>query len=436
MHIPFKQILPYGLCALPLAFASLPIYVHAPEFYAVEFSLSLGTLGLLLLLIRALDAVQDPLLGWVIDRHPAARASLTLAAMLLFALSFAALFNPIQHHTLLWFAGSLFGVTLAYSTLSIMLNTQGGIWSAKASDHTRITTTREAFGLLGLLTAAALPTVLQQELSMVESFTMLSAIFTVILILCGGAYLYWQRAILPATRAKKRTETSVKATLRQWGHLIAREKAFYGTYLLSVFASSIPAVLVLFFIRDRLGAEDQAGLFLLLYFLAGALGMPLWHQLAKRLGQAQSWAISMALAIATFVWAYFLGIGDTAQYMVICVASGIAFGAELALPPAMIAGRVAAQKHNDQAGSYYALMAFCLKLSIALAAGLTLPLLDLAGYVPAQENSDQALHALSLSYALVPCALKIGALFLLIHTNLGGIHAIITQKGSTTHGTA
>jgi len=50
-----------------------------------------------------------------------------------------------------------------------------------------------------------------------------------------------------------------------------------------------------------------------------------------------------------------------------------------------------------------------LKASVALAAGLTLPALQWAGYVPAQENSDAALHALSVTYALVPCGLKLVA---------------------------
>ena len=43
-------------------------------------------------------------------------------------------------------------------------------------------------------------------------------------------------------------------------------KHFFLAYLISTFASSIPAVLVLFFVRDYLLAESWTGLFLLLYF--------------------------------------------------------------------------------------------------------------------------------------------------------------------------
>jgi len=106
----------------------------------------------------------------------------------------------------------------------------------------------------------------------------------------------------------------------------------------------------LFFIRDRLGATQEAGLFLLLYFLAGAVGMPLWSFLARRIGLTKSWALSMALAIISFVWAYFLGTGDVWHYGVICVVSGIAFGAELSLPPAMLAGMIAKSGGQASAG--------------------------------------------------------------------------------------
>ena len=54
-------------------------------------------------------------------------------------------------------------------------------------------------------------------------------------------------------------------------------------------ASAIPATLVLFFIQDRLGADASwQGVFLLLYFLAAALSMPLWARAVGRWGLARS----------------------------------------------------------------------------------------------------------------------------------------------------
>ena len=47
--------------------------------------------------------------------------------------------------------------------------------------------------------------------------------------------------------------------------------------------------------------------------------------------------LSMGVAIAAFVWAFFLPPGNAVAYGVICVLSGLALGADLALPPSMLA---------------------------------------------------------------------------------------------------
>ena len=47
--------------AAPFASAGLPIYIHAPKFCADEYGVSLATLGAVLIGLRLLDVVQDPL---------------------------------------------------------------------------------------------------------------------------------------------------------------------------------------------------------------------------------------------------------------------------------------------------------------------------------------------------------------------------------------
>ncbi|MEQ9567745.1 MAG: MFS transporter, partial [Pseudomonadales bacterium] len=61
------QLLQYSVLALPLAFAGLPIYLLAPDFYATSYQVSLTSIGIGLLILRLLDAAIDPLLGYLID---------------------------------------------------------------------------------------------------------------------------------------------------------------------------------------------------------------------------------------------------------------------------------------------------------------------------------------------------------------------------------
>ena len=59
------QLFKYAFLALPLAFAGLPIYIHAPDYYTTNLGISLTAIGYILLILRAVDAVQDPIIGQI-----------------------------------------------------------------------------------------------------------------------------------------------------------------------------------------------------------------------------------------------------------------------------------------------------------------------------------------------------------------------------------
>ncbi|MFY8101171.1 MAG: MFS transporter, partial [Allorhizobium sp.] len=65
---PSSRLAFYALPAIPLAAIALPFYIVVPSFYADHFALSLATIGTLLLGIRLIDAITDPLFGWLSDR--------------------------------------------------------------------------------------------------------------------------------------------------------------------------------------------------------------------------------------------------------------------------------------------------------------------------------------------------------------------------------
>lgn len=121
----------------------------------------------------------------------------------------------------------------------------------------------------------------------------------------------------------------------------------------------------------------------------------------------------MLLAVLAFSGAYFLQAGDTTGFVLICILSGGALGADLALPPALLAALI--RQHHDQAqreGAYFGLWNWATKMNLALAAGIALPLLELFGYQPASVD-PHTLHSLSLAYAVLPCLLKLLAAVLL-----------------------
>jgi Na+/melibiose symporter-like transporter len=109
-------------------------------------------------------------------------------------------------------------------------------------------------------------------------------------------------------------------------------------------------------------------------------------------------------------------------FVFVCALSGLAFGADLAVPSALLAGQIAHNGDKGQReGAYFGWWNLAGKLNLALAAGLALPLLQWLGYqsgggavpeIQAQAH-EQGLRALTLAYAVLPCALKLLAAVLL-----------------------
>jgi GPH family glycoside/pentoside/hexuronide:cation symporter len=392
--LPSRQLIAYGALGLPLAFAALPLYVHLVPFYAESIPLAL--LGILLLALRFFDAVIDPLLGVLLDRFPHPRGLIALSLPLL-GVGWMGLFVPQRPWPPIpWLLTMLTLTTVGYSLATVVHNAWAARLCATAAERARLFASREAFGLAGVVLAASLPTLLAPTLS--TGLTRTGPWFLLLLIALGGVTL------LGTQRTVLRVEPFART---QWLRPFAQPlfRRFAPGYLLSAVASALPASLVFFFIDDVLQMGAWAGLFLALYFIAGAAGLPLWMRLVHRIGLFDAWLLSMVLAIFTFASAFTLGAGDGLGYALICVASGVALGADLALPSALVAEMVDVDQ-GSQPGLYYGLMSFLAKLALALAAGLALPLLDLWGYQPGGEQ----LWPLSFAYALLPCLLKLAAL--------------------------
>ena len=399
----WRNSLAYGLMGLPLAFAALPLYVILPNHYARQFGVPLAALGAVLLGARLLDALIDPWLGrfndWLMLRSSAAvlaasavAAALLAAGLLLLFFPTLLLSEPSVSDLLRWAALMLMLTYLGYSLLSISHQSWGALLGGNEAQRGRITGTREALALAGVLLAAVLPSLLGLPGAL--------ALFAGFLLL---AWWTWRRSVPPQSLPNGGGHTGLMQPLRD-----GRFVRLLGVFMLNGIASAVPATLVLFFVQDRLQAPTQMEpAFLGVYFLSAAVSIPLWLALVRRLGLARSWLLGMVLAVLVFIWAGVLSAGDAWLFLGVCALSGLALGADLALPSAMLAGLLQLRPGGPaMAGAYFGWWNFAAKLNLALAAGLALPLLEGFGYQPGARD-PQALQALTLAYCILPCVLKV-----------------------------
>lgn len=391
-----------SLYALMLAAAGIPLYIHLPRFAAVNLGLGLGLIGTILLGIRVIDLVQDPAIGWAIDRWPAAQplfaalaaGGLAVSFPILFTLGPGSVAGLVAVLVLLFSAYSL-GMILLYGRSATLAETPtpGALMTLAAY--------REGGMLGGVILAALAPALFVALGAGGQGYPAFG------LFLGGLALLTWA-----VTRPIWRRRPLPGDGLTLTG--LARAQGL--RLLLIAFVNSLPvaitSTLFLFFVEDRLGLGGKSGGLLVLFFLSAGLSVPLWTRIAHRIGPRATLLIAMPLAVLGFVGAAFLAAGNLAGFAAICVASGVALGADMVILPAMFS--VALTRAGLNAGTAFGIWSFAGKLALALAAFAVLPVLERSGFVPGQGNGPGALQALNISYAVLPSILKLCAIALVL----------------------
>ncbi len=388
-----------GATAAMLAFAGLPLYIHLPNYYAVEMEVELAVLGAVLLAARAFDSLQDPLIGRLADRWSHSRELWARVAGGLLVVGFLLLFAPPSWGEPL--PRLIIGLLVAFSgfsALQIALYDHGLAQATKAGGgYTRIALWREVGGLAGICLAAAVPAVMVTIYGASLGYSGYAIFFTgfvvVVLMLMRGKWL-----------ASEESSVGVgfQEALRAPGVIPV---LLFG--LINALPTAVTSTLFFFFVDDILVAREQAGPILLVFFAAAATAAPAWARLADRIGRKATLAIGMSVSIPAFIGVVTLGSGDIIAFYAIVVASGVAIGADMILVPAMLAVKI-----RGGGARVFSAWTFLQKMALAVAAGTAFPLLALVGYEPGTLE-ESGLLALTLTYALVPCALKLVALVVL-----------------------
>ncbi len=392
-----------SLYALMLAAAGIPLYIHLPRFASVNLGIGLGMIGTVLLVIRLVDLVQDPLLGWAIDRWPTAQSSFAVIAALGLALGFPLLFTLPDGVSVTRLAVVLVLLFSAYSLGTILLYGRSATLAERPEPRDLMTVAafREGGMLAGVVIAAIAPTLLVGIGAGRQGYPVYGLALGVLAVMTAVVTLpMWRRPAI----------TGDRLSLASLGNAGASRLLILA--LINSLPIAITSTLFLFFVEDRLLLTGKAGPLLILFFISAGLSVPLWTRLARRIGNKQTLLIAMPLSIAGFMGAAFLTAGNLAGFAAICIASGAALGADMVILPAMFSISLTVAGLNASAA--FGIWSFAGKLGLALAAFAILPLLEYSGFTPGQPNSTQALTTLNITYAVIPCILKLGALSLVL----------------------
>jgi Na+/melibiose symporter-like transporter len=411
-----RRLIAYALPALPLAALTLPLYVVVPTFYVETVGLSLAAVGQALFLVRLVDAISDPVVGLLADRFRprlGRRRVWFAAAALPTAIAAAMMLTPPDGATATYLL--LWGIVLscAWTAASIPYTAWGAELARDYHGRTRIAAAREGTVVIGVVVAIALPVAVTSGGIADQAGGLAAlALFVLVALPLSAALAVW---LVPEPHDTSRTRLALWASL---GHIV-RNRPFVrliAAFLLNGFANGLPATLFLFFVASVLEAPAYAGVLLLVYFVAGVAGIPLWLRLSRRFGKHRTWCGAMIFACAIFAFVPFLGPGDLWLFVGVCVLTGAAVGADLVLPPAIQADVIdvdTANSGDERSGLYFALWGLATKLALALAVGVAFPILEVVGFRADDPADRSGLLELALLYAAVPVVLKLAAIALM-----------------------
>jgi Na+/melibiose symporter-like transporter len=417
----------------------LPLFVYLPTFYNETLGLSLTAVGFALLLARSLDVVTDPLIGLLNDRFTLfsskhdnsvkwRRKSFMLAGVPILLIGLIFLLKPESDVSVTYLFLWSFITYLGWTLINIPWLAWGAEISPDYHEKSSLASSREIFSVIGTVLVISLPVILSMQSDLrLTLATLADLLFWLVPV--SLVPLLWNLSDKPpidliTSKPEKITKDVHKSSWKQVISVASHPavKKLLPAYFANSFANALPATLFILFVGHVLKMPDQVGVLLLSYFLSAIAGLPLWLYVARKTDKHISWSIALVVSIGAFIWVPFLGVGDFTLFLVICLVSGFALGADVVLPASIQADIT--QKLNsdrklkntertqaqDSTGLLFGLWGLLTKLSLALAVGIAFPLLGFVGFKSTELN-PQGINTLVILYALVPIILKSWVIF-------------------------
>jgi GPH family glycoside/pentoside/hexuronide:cation symporter len=395
--------------AIPLAALALPLVVYLPHFYAAQMGISLAAVGAIFSVVRLLDIVFDPIIGVVMDRthtrfgrfRPWMAASVPILVLASFLV-----FMPPKGIGAPYVIGSLLLLYAGYSMAVVGHLAWGGTLAPNYNERSRIFGWVQALTVGGMILVLVLPIIIAKLVPNGDAAGVASmGWFVIVLTPLTIALALW-RIREPNVTAR----TAHAASLGMYLKVIRRPtvlRIIAATVLIAT-APGITGAIFLFFFRQARGfSAADTNILLLVYFIGGFVGAPIWSKLGKRLGKHRGMLVSCA---------YYAAMQATALPLIFL--GGLGFSAYLILLRAMTADACDETRLDlgaDCTGMIYALHNSGAKVGSALGVAITFPLLARFGFKASEtaHNSPAALHGLELTFAVLPIAFVIvGALSL------------------------
>lgn len=413
--------------------------------YAKYFGLSLATIAAVIMISRLLDAVSDPVIGYLSDIYyhkNGTRKPFVLVGGLLFLVSCFFLYIPPENVKPTYFLIWLILMYLSWTLFEIPHLAWGCEISKLRVDISKIYNYR-TFGIFsGMLLYFSVPLLPVFDSNEFTPDTLKWSVITASIIMLPLLFLCLK--FVPDGEGSLQNKILFKKSISplKLGSIIINNRPFMMFLLAFLFAGigvGMWLALLYFFVDAYMGHGDNLSILYIASFLLAMLSLFAWQVAALKFERKTSWCISMVLIVGGIIGTGCISPNGTPLFILLAmvfVYSGIA-GLNI-FSPSILADIVDYSSWKfgtvDNTATYYSIYTLVSKANIAIGGALGLFIPSLFGYDPAQSNqTDFADIGLRLAVSWLPACLIFISVLVIVSTSLSTRRHSIIQKRLRRH---
>lgn len=406
--LSWKFIVNFNLPTVGMGFMYLLVNMYLMKYATDVLLIAPAVMGVIFGLSRLLDAVTDPLAGFLSDgtrSRMGRRRPWLLWSAIPISLSFYMMWNPPasfdESEAIVYM---LIGVMLFYSTMTAAFVPHQSLAAEISEDpyqRTRLFGGRHigwsvgsfiALGAMWLMIRSDEPRIIASELAIA------AGVATTLM-------LFWMVYQIP--ERKLHQGRGGKHVYRAFADVLRNphSRVLLLVFLIESLGGAVVNVLTTYVSEYIVGTPEYAPIYILLYAFPSAASVPLWVRLAGRYGKKRLWLFSMVITSACFGSMLFLEEGDVFMISAAALVLGLGAGAGAVVAPSIQADVIdydELKTGERKEGTYFATWNFVFKLATGLTLVLTGFALDLAGFVPNVAQTESARTALLALYGGFP----------------------------------
>jgi glycoside/pentoside/hexuronide:cation symporter, GPH family len=316
--------------------------------------------------------------------------------------------------TPIYLIAALFVTYVGFSMGSLSQMSLGATLSDDYHERSRVFVFWQIFNVLGMLFALAIPVIIHNAggtpIAGIQGMGWF-IISTILVTTIIGAF--FAKEPQPKAERKKTSVNDIVGLLKSKAC-----RTLLTADLILMYSSGVTGGLFLFYFDAVKGYGGMSSALLLIYFVAGLVGAPIWTFLARRKGKHMSLIYACIFAAITQPLIFFIPPNNFVVAAIAMAIAGLVYTSAAYLLRAMMADvgdEDLLETGQDRTGLLYALVTLTGKAGYALAVGTTFLALSLIGYDAklGSRNAPEAILGLTIIFLGLPTLMSlIGAAFL------------------------